>query len=99
MDDVGSIPTAGSMVKIELHPAYAWDCDACGRENFVRGLVAEMSEEELAEARERFGLESWEMGGFLRVPVVVVCQFCGADFETVPDEFDEDVDLEDDLGD
>jgi hypothetical protein len=78
------------MVKIELHPAYAWDCDACGRENFVRGLVAEMSEEELADARERFGLESWEMGGFLRVPVVVVCQFCGADFETVPDDLDED---------
>jgi len=77
--------------KVELHPAFVWDCDECGRENFVRAVVAEMSEEEEAEAKEYFGYEPWEDGEFLRSPKTVQCEFCGAEFDTLdPDLLDED---------
>ena len=29
---------------IELHPAFVWDCDDCGRENFVRSIVGEFDD-------------------------------------------------------
>ena len=29
---------------IELHPAFVWDCEDCGRENFQRALCGNMDE-------------------------------------------------------
>jgi hypothetical protein len=40
-------------MSVELRPAYAWDCDECGRENFSNGIVAELSNEERDELRTR----------------------------------------------
>jgi hypothetical protein len=68
--------------KVELRPAYVFDCDECGRENFVRGIVPEFSEEELAEIRLEQGIEPWEMGDFVTMPEVVKCQHCNAVFES-----------------
>lgn len=34
------------MIEAELHLAYAWDCDGCGRENFERAMVVDDDEEE-----------------------------------------------------
>lgn len=28
----------------ELHPAFVWDCDHCGRENFARAVEANLDE-------------------------------------------------------
>lgn len=28
----------------ELHSAYVWDCDACGRENFLRAVETDLDE-------------------------------------------------------
>jgi len=27
------------MKEVELHPAYQWDCDYCGKENFARRMT------------------------------------------------------------
>ena len=35
--------------KVELRPAFAWDCPECCVENFTRGIVVEKSPEEMAE--------------------------------------------------
>lgn len=32
---------------IELHAAFVWDCDDCGRENFVRAMEGELDEKVL----------------------------------------------------
>jgi uncharacterized Zn finger protein len=32
---------------VVLRPAYCWDCDSCGRENFERGIIQEFSLEDL----------------------------------------------------
>jgi len=67
--------------KIELHMAYVWDCDSCGRENFCRGAVLEFSEEDRAELREEHGVEEWESGEWMSAPEEVTCQHCGKEFE------------------
>lgn len=76
--------------KIELHPAYQWDCDSCGRENFARAVVAELNPEnpEDAELIEIARAESEHLIGdikpfWMTEPEEVVCAHCGAEFETV----------------
>lgn len=68
--------------RVELRPAYAWDCPECGREHFVRAIVPEMSPEEIKELRDGFGLEPWETGDFLCAPERVTCTHCQIEFET-----------------
>ena len=70
------------MDKVELHPAYQWDCPECGKENFARGVVPEMSEDDLAEMRDDFGVQPWELGQFMLMPEVVQCKHCEFGFET-----------------
>lgn len=70
------------MATVTLNPAYMWDCDECGTENFCRGIIAEMSEEDLAELREEHGIEEHETGDWMTMPETVVCKVCSAEFET-----------------
>jgi len=77
------MPTGTMQMKVELHPAFVWDCDSCGRENFARGIVAELSAEEREEVCDEHGID----GEMIRQPTKVVCKSCGAKFET--DERDE----------
>lgn len=69
---------------VELHPAHVWDCDACGRENFCRGIDAQefVAPDELDEAREALGIEPWEEGSLVTAPDVVTCSHCGAQYST-----------------
>jgi transcription elongation factor Elf1 len=80
------------MRTVELHPAHTWDCDDCGAENFVRCVVPEMSEEDLAELRDDHGVQPWETGQFMTMPNEVTCAKCGATFTTAHMEQDEDGD-------
>lgn len=75
--------------KIELKPAYMWDCDNCGRENFTRGLVPELSQEELHELQEEYGIEQYDIGDFVMMPLSVTCKFCNCCFNT--QHFREDI--------
>lgn len=70
-------------MEIELHPAYVWNCDSCGRENFERGLVPEFSMEELEEIKEEYGIDPYEEGNFIVMPDLVQCKFCKEKFKTV----------------
>lgn len=67
---------------VVLRPAYAWDCEDCGRENFARGIVPEFSADDLQAMRDEQGVQPWEDGEFVMMPDEVKCGFCGAIFAT-----------------
>lgn len=66
---------------VELRTAYAFDCEECGTENFVRATVHEFSPEETDELREEHGVEG-ETGDWVSVPETVTCRKCGCEFRT-----------------
>ena len=64
------------MDKVELRPAYAWDCDCCGLENFCNGIV--LPDEAMPDILDEPHLEvDW-----MQIPETVQCVHCGAPFET-----------------
>jgi hypothetical protein len=63
----------------ELHPAYVWDCDECGAENFTRAVVHEFSPEEAGELTDA-GL-SPTTGNWMTYPDVVRCRSCQHEFD------------------
>lgn len=72
--------------KVELHVAYLWDCDACGRENFCReqfGLV-HMTPEDYEGLPDDVEITDDMLGDLLfpGEPDTVTCAFCNAEFET-----------------
>ena len=67
---------------VELRTAYAFDCDQCGRENFVRAVVHELSEDEKHEMAVEHGEFGQQQGQWVTIPPVVKCCFCGACFST-----------------
>lgn len=69
---------------VDLRPAFAWDCESCGRENFARAMRAEMSPEDMAEMREEYGVEFVD-GEFLAAPLEVTCAFCNEVFDALDD--------------
>jgi len=68
---------------VELRPAFAWDCPECGREQFARAVVLEMGDVEFSENKAEFGIPQEVEGLFLAAPTVVVCEYCGYEFETI----------------
>jgi hypothetical protein len=70
------------MTEVELHPAFVWDCDECGSQNFERAIIppfATVEEEEIA--RDILDVAVGE--GFpVMAPMQVLCRVCGADFKT-----------------
>lgn len=69
-----------SSKRVELHPAFKWTCDECGRTNFTSAVVAELSPEERKEMLEA-GMTP-TTGDWLIAPAEVECQKCGTTFET-----------------
>lgn len=69
--------------KVEMRPAHTWTCDECCRDNFERGVVAELSPEGSREMRDA-GCEGNELktGFWMTIPESVKCGHCGAEFET-----------------
>jgi hypothetical protein len=80
---LNSLPPQEQFSKIRLRPAYAWDCPDCGREVFERGVVPEMSEEDMEELREQDGVGPLEEGDFVMMPETVECPHCHSRFATV----------------
>lgn len=70
------------MKTIELCPAYVFDCDDCGSENFVRGLIPSLTEEVIKELQEEFDVPPEDMGVWMCMPTQVKCSKCGAEFST-----------------
>lgn len=79
--------------QIELHPAWAWDCQSCGRENFERTIVAELTDAEKLQAFRATGdLEDWQTlddlpqgleGSLQTYPDEVRCKHCSAVYVTM----------------
>ena len=66
---------------VELHQAWSWDCDSCGRENFERALNVDresLSDEDRFEAEEIFGTDAV----LVSAPTSVICRHCSAEFDT-----------------
>lgn len=74
-----------SKIKAQMHPAYMWDCEECGGENFERAMRPCLSEEEIAELRDEHGVQPWEEGELLTYPDSVTCRHCQSTFETEHD--------------
>lgn len=80
---IASPPTGAE--RIELHPAFMWDCAACGAENFARAVRPELPPEEHQQQREHFGIADDEEGEFLWAPEQVTCRRCHGTFEAIDD--------------
>ena len=66
----------------ELRTAYVYTCDNCGRDNFVRSVVAELGEEERSEVNEIMGEEG--VGGeWVIMPDRVTCPHCKTTYRTI----------------
>lgn len=68
--------------RVELRPAFVWDCPECGREHFARTIVLEMSEEERAELCQAYGVEPGAEGDYMTMPAQVFCDHCQLTFPT-----------------
>lgn len=68
------------MKLIELRTAFAFDCDNCGKENFVRGVVHEFSKEEMDDLKDRFNIDRSILGDWISCPEIVECQYCNTKF-------------------
>lgn len=72
-------------MKVALNPAYSWDCDNCGKENFQRSIsmYLDPNDEDDASVIERMHGEV-DPGRKYCVqtsPDNVTCQYCGRTFE------------------
>ena len=67
---------------VVLNPAYSWDCPDCGAENFVRGIIPEMSEIEYKVTKADLGIEPGDDGEIMLMPEEVTCCDCGGTFPT-----------------
>jgi len=77
------------MQEVELHAAWMFDCDNCGKENFVRAIVPEtLDDDERAEVLDMMGIEDTDEYFPTLVPMEVVCKYCGTPFETNTDAID-----------
>lgn len=84
------------MGEVELHDAFIWDCDDCGRENTVRCIPVldadiDLSEEQEDQIREDLGMHPWESiepeaiaQALVRIPYEVTCKYCEASFHASP---------------
>lgn len=75
MTDTGEAP------RVEIHPAYVWECPDCRCENFVRPIhyVPETAED-IAQVREFLGLDEWQPipdGELHMAPKEAPCAYCG----------------------
>lgn len=75
------------MTTIELHPAFSFDCDSCGREGFHRGVVVAFSAEDMATIADLYQTEGVELaaGVWHFKPATVECTHCGAVFSVAED--------------
>lgn len=75
------------MREVELHLAFMWTCDDCGRDNFCRSVsipLSDMSPGDIEQACEFIGCEPGDLpdGNLQTRPTRVKCPHCAAEFDT-----------------
>lgn len=68
------------MNTVDLHQAFSWICDECGKRNFERAIAVEMSEEEKEFMCLEIGVNS-DDGEWLKAPKIVKCIHCQSEFK------------------
>jgi hypothetical protein len=70
------------VIEVELHPAFVWDCDECGRENYERAIMPPF--QSVAEEREAYEALDLTPGEEIPVmaPAFVSCRICGKEYQT-----------------
>lgn len=67
---------------IILYSAFTWLCPKCKKRNYIKGKIAQLTDEDKEEIREEMGVKSWEQGEdideneYLTIPDEVVCKKC-----------------------
>jgi DNA-directed RNA polymerase subunit RPC12/RpoP len=69
------------MKTAELRCAYAYDCEQCGRENFVRAVPSDDPAD--AEPLRPFTAGWVEQHQWFTIPARVRCAHCGEEYATV----------------
>lgn len=80
------------MKKVEIRPAYEWTCDNCGCDQFERAIIAELTPDEIREIQDQMDIDDpaeFESGQWQLAPVDVKCKNCGAEYETVDPQGEE----------
>lgn len=75
---------------VVLHPAYVWDCEDCGHENFARAIRYEAAPDEVDELRTEHGIQPWDEGEWLCAPMQVRCSHCKKSYDTQDDRAEDD---------
>lgn len=86
-----------SLPLIEVHPAYMFDCNECGAENFIRAISAAMTSEEAEEMLKGIGMldehedvpDQMFVMGLKTCPRAVQCKDCGARYIVVHNNMDD----------
>lgn len=65
---------------IEIHEAYCFDCDECGRENFFRVVNRETENLEISEEAQQLKDDGWDVSAMF-IPESVECEFCKTEFQ------------------
>ena len=96
----------GEFAEVELHDAFIWDCDLCGKENLIRivrgGAKHKLDDDHLAELRQQLELEEWQeipqeaLDSVIAVPEHVTCSHCNAIFAAQMPDFLESLQADDD---
>lgn len=73
---------------VELHQAYLWTCDVCGRDNFERSITIDPESidlDDLPDGVDPDMVREWIDGGgegdFVTAPTRVTCGHCRAVFD------------------
>lgn len=71
------------MASVELHQAFLWTCNSCGRDNFARAVTLEPASIDLDDEPEevREWLADGQEGAWLTTPDRVTCGHCRAEFD------------------
>ena len=85
------------MKKVELRQAYRFDCEECGKVNFLIPEGVELTrEEEEADFREMYGYgefdelpPNWQACEHFAVPKNVVCEQCAEVYEIEDEPIDD----------
>lgn len=68
------------MNTVDLHQAFSWICDECGKRNFERAIAVKMSEEEKEFMCLEIGVNS-DDDEWLKAPEIVKCVHCQSEFK------------------
>jgi uncharacterized protein CbrC (UPF0167 family) len=71
-----------NLATAELRQAYAFDCDHCGTENFVRAIIVEMTDGVRERMQDDLGVDG-VTGDWVTIPSTVKCSCCGSKFRAI----------------